>query len=244
MRLQQDEAQARAFLGEQAEEVQGPLSVPVESAGEDSVTGATRGLLVSAKERLMGRVLAHSLELHHDQGHRAVWSWPERDKLSAQFLLHLPRHSSTLTAAEFSECTAALLCLPSPACREKLGEKVGRKRVDLYGDNVVGQKLCGDGWRRRHDEVKEKILSLLKWAGVGVQCEVFNLFAGLIPQQGLARIERGRKRQGMVADFMVEMPGDSAAAAGGQGASSVKVLAELKSNYKLPNTLQADPLPP
>ena len=29
----------------------------------------------------------------------------------------------------------------------------------------------------------------------------FNLFAGLIPQQGLTRLERGRKRQGILPDY-------------------------------------------
>ena len=216
-----------AFLGEENEEVQGPLSSPVENAGDGSVSGATRGLLVSTREMLMGRVLERALSQHQEQTHRAVWSWPERDKLSAQFLLHLPGHNSTLTPEEFSECTAALLCLPSPACWQKLGERVGRSTVDLYGDNVVSQKIAGDGWRRRHDDVKEKIFSLLRWAGLEVRCEVFNLFAGLIPQRGLSRLERGRKRQGMVADFMVRMPGDLVEA-GGRGERDVAVLAELK----------------
>ena len=32
-------------------------------------------------------------------------------------------------------------------------------------------------------------------------CEVFNLFARLIPQEGLNRLERGRRRQALVPDF-------------------------------------------
>ena len=95
--------------------------------------------------------------------------------------------------------------------------------MDRYGDNVVSECVEGDGWRRRHDKMKRKLLSLLRWAGLEVQCEVFNLFAGLIPQEGLSSIERGRKRQGMVADFLVKLPG------GGEGAGgAVSVLAELK----------------
>ena len=34
-----------------------------------------------------------------------------------------------------------------------------------------------------------------------MECEVFNLFSGLIPQEGLNRLERGRKRQGILPDF-------------------------------------------
>ena len=179
----------------------------------------------------MGRVLEEALKRHPAQEHRAVYSWPERDKISAAWLLCLPGHDSTLTAAEFSECVAALLALPSPACSDplKLGQKVGKRRVDVFGDNVVSVAVAGDGWRKRHDQIKNKIYSLLKWAGVEVQCEVFNLFAGLIPQQGLSRMERGRKRQGMVADFMVCLPGGAGEAGGGRsGVGAVSVLAELK----------------
>ena len=44
--------------------------------------------------------------------------------------------------------------------------------MDKYGDNVVGQRLSGDGLRKRHDKVKEKIHSLLGWSGLEVKCEV------------------------------------------------------------------------
>ena len=81
--------------------------------------------------------------------------------------------------------------------------------MDRYGDNVVGQALQGDGWRRRHDEIKKKLVNLLRWAGVDVQCEVFNLFSAHIPQKGLSRLERGRKRQGMVPDFLIRAPGET-----------------------------------
>ena len=67
--------------------------------------------------------------------------------------------------------------------------------MDRYGDNVVSQPLAGDGFRRRHDSCKAKLLSLMKSASIDVECEVFNLFSGLIPQEGLNRLERGRKRQ-------------------------------------------------
>ena len=73
--------------------------------------------------------------------------------------------------------------------------------MDKFGDNVVNATLPGDGWRTRHDSMKMKLLQLSRWAGLPVQCEVFNLFSHLIPQEGLSRLERGRKRQGIVPDF-------------------------------------------
>ena len=61
--------------------------------------------------------------------------------------------------------------------------------------------MQGDGCRKRHDAMKMKLLNLLTWAGIPVNCEVFNLFADAIPQAGLSRIEQGRRRQGLVPDF-------------------------------------------
>ena len=165
--------------------------------------------------------LLKALKVHPQQTHRAVWSWPERDKLSAQWLLCLPGHDSTLTSEEFSQAFTALLCLPSPACADpmRLGDDVGRRVVDRYGDNVVAQALQGDGYRRRHDELKKKLVELLRWAGIDVQCEVFNLFSGLIPQEGLSRLERGCKRQCLVPDFLLRVPSQAVGAAGAAGYS-------------------------
>ena len=227
--LMQNEARrALDYLGEEESDLLGPLQQPVESAGEGSTSGTTRAKLVEEREKLLGRVLLKALELHPEQTHRAVWSWPERDKLSAQWLLCLPGHDSTLTSEEFSQAFTALLCLPSPACIDpvRLGEAVGRRVVDKYGDNVVAQALQGDGYRRRHDELKRKLVGLMRWAGMDVQCEVFNLFSGLIPQEGLARLERGRKRQGLVPDFLLRVPGEAVGVVGAAG--DVQVLAELK----------------
>ena len=36
--------------------------------------------------------------------------------------------------AEFSEAMVLVLCMPSPACKERVGEKVGKAVVDKFGD--------------------------------------------------------------------------------------------------------------
>ena len=124
--MQAETKQAMQFLGEEDEEVQGPIAAAPESAGEGFTTGATRKKLVEAREILMGKVLLRALEQSPNQQQRGVWSWPERDELSAQWLLCLPGHDSTLSAAEFSEAFSTLLCLDSPACSDPLllGERV------------------------------------------------------------------------------------------------------------------------
>ena len=68
------------------------------------------------------------------------------------------------------------------------------------------------------------------------QCEVFNMFAHLIPQQGLSRMERGRKRQGLVPDFMLELEGER-----GQKRDE---LAELKVICCCPSRYTLIPPPP
>ena len=223
--LQLESRAGMDFLGEEDEELAGPLAAEVESAGEGSVSGGTRGKLVQEKEILLGRVMLRALENHRDQTDRAVFSWPQRDKMSAAFLLQLPGHDTSLTSAEFTECAASLLCLPSPACCDPkvLGTRVGKRKVDRFGDNVMAEKLKGDNWRTRHDAVKEKLYSLLKWGGVESEMEVFNEFSGLIPQQGLSRMERGRKRQGLVPDFRLRIAGVE-----GPSKEPVLLLAELK----------------
>ena len=69
--------------------------------------------------------------------------------------------------------------------------------ADIFGDKVMAAHLPGDSWRERHDKVKTAIHQLCAWSGVSTEVEVFNLFSPLIPQEGLNRMERGRKRQGL-----------------------------------------------
>ena len=61
--------------------------------------------------------------------------------------------------------------------------------------------------RKRHDASKLLLRRLLVWAGIPVTCEVFNLFASSIPQEGLNRLEGGRRRQGLVPDFHIPVEG-------------------------------------
>ena len=47
---------------------------------------------------------------------------------------------------------------------------------------------------------------MCQWAGLEAEVEVFNLFAASIPQEGLSRMERGRKLQSIVPDMRIEIP--------------------------------------
>ena len=153
-----------------------------------------------------GALIARGLQAHprQDRANRPVWAWLQRDKISSAWLQALPGPDSSLTSAEFSEAAAAVLCLPSPSCVEKLGQTLkGRTVVDLYGDAVQSTALPGDHWRSRHDRIKLLLFKLCQYAGVPCQMEVFNLFAGCIPQAGLSRMEKGRKVQSIVPDLRI-----------------------------------------
>ena len=149
------------------------------------------------------------LEMHpkQDRTNRPVWSWLQRDKLSAAWLQALPGPDTSLTSAEFSEAAAASLCLPSPACADRLGQVIrGAQVVDLYGEALQCTITSGDHYRKRHDAFNMRLLQICQWAGLDAEVEVFNLFAGSIPQEGLSRMERGRKVQSIVPDMRISIP--------------------------------------
>ena len=107
-----------------------------------------------------------------------------------------------------SSISALVLCMPSPVCKERVGEKVGKAYVDKFGDNVMSQHLPGDHWRTRHDKIKMKINSMCSWARVPATVEVWGLFSHLIPSEALSRMESGRARQAIVPDFRLNIPSD------------------------------------
>lgn len=202
------------YLGE---EVDGVLANLVQAAGKNC-PGKLRKDLVESIDKTRGLLLCKGLENHENQEARPVWCWPERDKMSSQWALCIPGPRTAMSNSEFGEVMAAHLLMPSPICLPHLGDMIrDRRRVDLFGDEVMSATLSGDGWRRRHDEFKLRLLELFRWAGKSVQGEVFNLFSKDIPQAGLSQIERGQKRQGLVPDFRVQ---------GGPGEGAV--LADLK----------------
>ena len=206
------------------------FTIPLVGIGEGSVSGDTRGEMVSAREKTRALLLAKALSLHRPKKARPAWAWRQRDKISSSWLLALPGPDSSLSNAEFSEAAAASLCLPSPACIDRVGETVkGRRKVDMYGDNVQATGLCGDHWRQRHDQLKHVLHRLCVWAGLPCELEVFNIFSRHIPQAGLARIDRARDRQGMVPDMKVTL---NIGGVSRQVLHEIKVISCSQSRYK------------
>ena len=161
------------------------------------------------RDKTWAKLIVKGLKDHpqQDRTNRPIWSWLQRDKLSSAWLQALPGPDTSLTSAEFSEAAAAALCLPSPACMEKLGQVIrGRQVVDLFGEAVQSTITTGDHYRKRHDAYKMRLFQMCQWAGLEAEVEVFNLLAGSIPQEGLSRMERGRKVQSIVPDMRISIP--------------------------------------
>ena len=201
--LQTEAIQCSTYL---CQELQEPLSSKVEGLGNGSDDGSTRSELVQQREELRGAVLKEALSRMKGQRKRPVLAWLNRDKLTTSWLQCLPGPNG-LSNQAFPEAMALVLCMPSPACKNRIGAKIARdKTVDPYGDNIMSTVLPGDHWRTRHDKLKLAIHSLCTWARLPATAEVFGLFSHLIPAQALTRLERGRKRQALVPDFRLEMP--------------------------------------
>ena len=204
--LQEEERQAAAWL---ELDMQENLGQHVADVGGSSRDGSTRGKVAEERDITWAKLVKKGLELHptQDRTNRPVWSWLQRDKLSAAWLQALPGPETTLTSAEFSEAAAASLCLPSPACADRLGHVIrGAQVVDLFGESVQCTITTGDHYRKRHDAFKMRLFQMCQWAGMDAEVEVFNLFAGSIPQEGLSRMERGRKVQSIVPDMRITIP--------------------------------------
>ena len=205
--LKEQEQQAATWLNRDVRE---NLGKEVEGVGGASCDGSTRGKVGEERAATMGELISKALEMHpqQDRTNRPVWSWLQRDKLSTAWLQALPSPDTSLTSAEFSEAAAAALCLPSPACADRVGQVVsGRVVVDTYGESILSATtIPGDHYRKRHDAVKMRLLQMCQWAGLDAEVEVFNLFAASLPQDGLNRLERGRKRQSIVPDMRITIP--------------------------------------
>ena len=79
--------------------------------------------------------------------------------------------------------------------------------IDEYGDNIQASVLAGDHYRTHHDALRHHMSDACRWAGLGCEVEVHNLFPRLIQQQGLSRAEKAGQFQGIVPDLRIKMPG-------------------------------------
>ena len=177
------------------------FDVEAEDFGSN-VDGHVRSKMVEEKEKIMGSVVKMGLLNCNDQGAQPVIAWKNRDKLSNAFLLNLPGPHTSFTSLEWSEALCLLLCLPSPCCKTRVGEKVGGRRVDIFGANVLCANLPGGGWTRRHDKIKGEVNAMAIYCGIEAVCEPYSPFSSHLPQRPLHRLEGHQTRQALRPDFL------------------------------------------
>ena len=201
--IQGEATEACQYLGK---ELEGRLAERLEGLGAGSTKGATRKELSREREELRKEVFDRALTLHIDQRARGVSSWKERDKLTTAFLLSTPGPHTALSSPVFAEAVATLLSMPSRVCADRLGEKVGNSRVDMYGEAIIAANLAGGHWSVRHNAVEQELSSLCSYAGLPAECEPYGLFAHLLPQQALHRLQQERRSQVLRPDLRLEVP--------------------------------------
>ena len=135
------------------------LTSEVEGVGLGSEDGSTRKLVTDEREKLRAAVLKKALEDYPNQAARSVIAWKQRDKLCTAFLVALPGPHTSLSSPQFGEALCVILCMPSLCCRDRVGLKVGDRRVDAYGEQVVNATMEGGGFTRRHDTIKLELNS-------------------------------------------------------------------------------------
>ena len=110
-------AECAVYMGEEVEHM---FTIQLEAVGEGRTDGSTRGLISESRENMRGRMLTRALQRHRDQTVRPVLVWPQLDKLSTGWVQALPGPHSGLSGPVFSESMDAHLCLPSPACSDRV----------------------------------------------------------------------------------------------------------------------------
>lgn len=201
--LQKEYREACLFLGKEEEE--GPVSLGVGAIGEGSTAGATRKLLSRAREKWRLNTFGRSLTLQTREPvkGRAVSGWKERYKLCFVFLLQSQGPHFKLFSPMMAEALTTLLCLPSRACMDRLGEKVGGSRVGRIRERVICSNLPGGRFTERHNAMKQEIASICAYAGVPVECEPYGLFGAL---KDLHQLQRHQHQQVLRLDLRLEVP--------------------------------------
>jgi hypothetical protein len=140
---------------------------------------------------------------------REVMAMMSVNEFSAQFVGAPATRGTYIDNSLYVECWSVYLGLESPCCRGNVGLEFRNvqgqvKQIDIYGDNLGGQRVVRNHCMERHDTIKWVLNTLASWAGQSVECEVFDIFAPWINeghQQGNRFANAGR--QGYVPDFLV-----------------------------------------
>jgi len=202
-RVKEEATALSTFFGEELPSLH---SSELAGLGEGKTDGSTRGLMVKEMEKLRATALDKSIAEFTDQSERSVLVRKNTDMISFAFLLSKPGPHSGIPSTHISEQLLALLAVPSVLCRRRVGEKVGKLKVDQLGDNILNATIPGNHFIRGHNTMKNTINSLFKYCGILSEVEPYEVFADLIQQQPLNRNQAFRAVQAIIPDIRAELP--------------------------------------
>ena len=207
--LQREARQCSEYLGK---ELEGVVAVGADIAAELGLGASSRQGVTEQREELREAVVREALLRYPDQTARPAIAYPQLDKLSTAWKLGLPGPTLGLTTIVFREVMAMHLFLPSLACKEVVGQRVGTQGAVAgpFGDEIMCcNQLPGDSWRWRHDDVKLCIMKMCNDSKIRADAEVFGLFRDLIPaeltHQG-GELQHARQRVGLTPDLLLRLP--------------------------------------
>ena len=118
----------------------------------------------------------------------------------------MPGPNSSIPSLYFSERLLVLLAIPSVLCRGKVGERVGRLRLDKWGDAIFNATLKGPHNKTAHDMLKSTLNSLYRYCGLLSEVEPYGVFGDLVPQLPLNRVQARQARDPLTPDIRVDLP--------------------------------------
>ena len=201
--LQREANECCNYLGR---ELEGTIAIGPDIAIELREGDSSRQALTEQREELREAVVREALLRHPNQTERPAIAYPQLDKLSTAWKLGLPGPTTGMTTPVFKEVLALHLFLPSLACKEVVGKRLGATgaRAGPFGDEIMCAHLPGDSWRWRHDEIKLCIVNMCNESKVRAEAEVFGRFRDLLPphlfEQG-GDLQFGRQRAGLTPDL-------------------------------------------
>ena len=116
--------------------------------------------MVKDMEKLRATALDKSMAKFPDQSEKSVSVRKKTGKISFAFLLSKPGPHSGIPSTHISEQLLALLAVPSILCSRRVGEKVGKLKVDQWGDNIHNATIPGNQFVRCHNTMKNTLNSL------------------------------------------------------------------------------------
>ena len=180
----------------------GPLNMNVEAASV-GVAKAQRAITRQCEQKKLKSLDARVHALPPADMRRAAWLNVDRN--STVWVTAWPTRNGYLSNPEFAEVATRYFGVPSPACGPLVGQRIANTRhmLDRHGASLTTAPLPADG-------VKWRIFEDAKEMGARCLVEVYGLFAACMPQDGraLAADMPSRKRQGLVPDFLFNLPLD------------------------------------